>query len=144
MAHTYHVRNKESSCEKAGRFFICEHIPREFFLSILLNCPISAYVVLAPLYKGDAMKIDATVWTMAGLRFLSAAIELSAAIVMLSLNDVKKAIAVNTLLAVVGPTIFLIVMMVGLVAVANELSLFKLVWIGAGVVCILIGIYVVK
>ncbi|MBB5356392.1 hypothetical protein HNR43_002376 [Anoxybacillus mongoliensis] len=90
------------------------------------------------------MKIDATVWTMAGLRFLSAAIELSAAIVMLSLNDVKKALAVNTLLAAVGPTIFFVVMMVGLVAVANELSLFKLVWIGVGVVCILIGIYVVK
>jgi membrane-bound ClpP family serine protease len=63
---------------------------------------------------------------------------------MLSLNDVKKAIAVNTLLAVVGPTIFLVVMMIGLVAVANELSLFKLVWIGAGVICIFIGIYVVK
>ncbi|NNU89123.1 YqhV family protein [Anoxybacillus sp. CHMUD] len=90
------------------------------------------------------MKTDATVWTMAGLRFLSAAIELSAAIVMLSFNDVKKALAVNTLLAVVGPTIFFVVMMVGLVAVANELSLFKFIWIGAGVVCILIGIYVVK
>lgn len=128
--------------KKQGDFLFVH--PPQIFLSILLNCLISAYVVLALLYKEDAMKTDATVWTMAGLRFLSAAIELSAAIVMLSFNDVKKALAVNTLLAVVGPTIFFVVMMIGLVAVANELSLFKLAWIGAGVVCILIGIYVVK
>ncbi|MCL6587060.1 MAG: YqhV family protein [Anoxybacillus sp.] len=84
---------------------------------------------------------DATVLSMAGLRVLSAAIELTAAITMLMFNDVKKAVAVNALLAVVGPIIFIATMTIGLLSLTDELSFAKLFWIGLGVAFILFGIY---
>lgn len=85
--------------------------------------------------------IDSTVLSMAGLRLLSAAIELTAAIMMLSFNDVKKAVAVNALLAIVGPIIFIVTMTMGLLSMTDELSISKLLWIGLGVAFILFGIY---
>jgi len=85
--------------------------------------------------------LDTTVATMAGLRILSALIELSAAITMLFLNDVKKALAVNAFLAIVGPTILITTMSIGLISLADELSLSKLLFIGLGVGLILFGIY---
>ncbi len=85
--------------------------------------------------------IDTTVLSMAGLRFLSASIELTAAIAMLMLNDVKKAIAVNAMLAIVGPFIFIATMTIGLLSMTGELSFSKLILIGIGVGLILIGVY---
>ncbi|MRX73178.1 DUF2619 domain-containing protein [Bacillus lacus] len=85
--------------------------------------------------------IDSTVMTMAGLRFLSASIELSAAILMLVLNDVKKAVTVNSLLAIVGPLIFIITMTIGIYQIADQLSYTKFIFIGLGVFFILFGIY---
>lgn len=46
--------------------------------------------------------INSTVLTMAGLRVLSSLIELSAAIIMLLTNDIRKAVVVNSILAIVG------------------------------------------
>ncbi|MCZ0754663.1 YqhV family protein [Anoxybacillus sp. J5B_2022] len=85
--------------------------------------------------------IDATVLSMAGLRLLSAAIELTAAMTMLAFNDVKKAVAINALLAIVGPIIFIMTMTIGLLSLTDELSFAKLFWIGLGVAFILFGIY---
>ncbi|HHY73081.1 MAG TPA: YqhV family protein [Bacillus bacterium] len=85
--------------------------------------------------------IDSTVMSMAGLRILSALIELSAAITMLFLNDVRKALAVNAFLAIVGPTVLITTMSIGLIHLADELSLSKLLFIGLGVAFILYGIY---
>lgn len=85
--------------------------------------------------------IDTTVLSMAGLRLLSAAIELTAAMTMLAFNDVKKAVAINTLLAIVGPIMFIMTMTIGLLSLTDELSFAKLFWIGLGVAFILFGIY---
>jgi hypothetical protein len=85
--------------------------------------------------------IEGSVLTMAGLRIVSASIELAAAITMLLLNDVKKALAVNAMLAVVGPIILVLTMTVGLISLADELSFRKLFIIGLGVAIILYGIY---
>ncbi len=85
--------------------------------------------------------IDTTVLSMAGLRFLSASIELTAAIAMLMLNDVKKAVAINAMLALIGPLIFIATMTIGLLSMTNELSFSKLIFIGIGVSFILIGVY---
>jgi hypothetical protein len=85
--------------------------------------------------------IEPAVLSMAGMRLLSAAIEMIAALVMLLFNDVKKALAVNVILAVVGPTIFIITMTIGLLSLADELSFSKLGFIALGVILILIGIY---
>jgi uncharacterized membrane protein len=61
--------------------------------------------------------------------------------VMLSLNDVKKAVAVNALLAIVGPIIFITTMTIGLLSITDELSFSKLLFIAIGVAFILFGIY---
>ncbi|MED4400892.1 YqhV family protein [Metabacillus fastidiosus] len=91
--------------------------------------------------KSFFSKFDSTVLTMAGLRMLSASIEFSAAIVMLILNDVKKAVIVNSLLAIVGPIVFIITMTIGIFHIADQVSYGKLVFIGIGVFFILFGIY---
>jgi hypothetical protein len=85
--------------------------------------------------------IEPAVLSMAGMRLLSAAIEMIAALVMLLFNDVKKALAVNAILAVVGPTIFIVTMTIGLLSLSDELSFSKLGFIALGVILILIGIY---
>ncbi|WP_096153463.1 MULTISPECIES: YqhV family protein [Bacillus] len=86
-------------------------------------------------------QIESAVLSMAGLRLVSGLIEISAAIIMLMLNDVKKAVVVNSMLAVVGPVIFISTMMIGLISIADEISFSKLVFIGIGVSFILYGIY---
>lgn len=85
--------------------------------------------------------VEATVLQMAGLRFLSAFIELSAAILMLLVNDVKKAMVINASLAIVGPIILLVTMTIGLIGLADELSFRKLFFVAIGVGFILFGIY---
>ncbi|WP_078379770.1 YqhV family protein [Sutcliffiella halmapala] len=84
---------------------------------------------------------DPTVLSMAGLRLFSGVLEISAAIIMLYLNDVKKAVVVNSMLAVLGPVIFISTMMIGLVSMADEISFSKLIFIAIGVGFILYGIY---
>jgi hypothetical protein len=85
--------------------------------------------------------IEPAVLSMAGLRLLSAAIELSAALLMLLFNDVKKAVAVNAFLAIVGPLIFITTMTIGLLSLTDELSFSKLFFIAIGVGFILFAIY---
>jgi Protein of unknown function (DUF2619) len=85
--------------------------------------------------------IEPAVLSMAGMRLLSATLEMIAALAMLLFNDVKKALAVNALLAVVGPTIFIVTMTIGLLSLSDELSFSKLGFIALGVILILIGIY---
>ncbi|BDG44281.1 YqhV family protein [Parageobacillus sp. VR-IP] len=85
--------------------------------------------------------IEPAVLSMAGMRLLSATLEMIAALAMLLFNDVKKALAVNALLAVIGPTIFIVTMTIGLLSLADELSYTKLGLIALGVILILIGIY---
>ncbi|WP_054711547.1 DUF2619 domain-containing protein [Bacillus sp. JCM 19041] len=77
---------------------------------------------------------------MVGLRLLSGLIEISAAFLMLRLNSVEKAVAVNAALALIGPTIFLLSILIGLIGMSDKLSLSKFLFIGAGVLLILIGI----
>lgn len=91
--------------------------------------------------RKSLLTFDQTVLSMAGIRVFSGLLEITAAIIMLSLNDVKKAIVVNSMLAVVGPLIFISTMMIGLISMANEISLSKLIYIGIGAGFILYGIY---
>ncbi|WP_099360677.1 YqhV family protein [Fredinandcohnia onubensis] len=84
---------------------------------------------------------DSSVLTMAGLRILSGCLEITAAILMLVFNDVKKALAVNATLAIVGPLILIATMSIGLIGLADQLSYSKLLFIGLGVAFILYGIF---
>lgn len=84
--------------------------------------------------------LDKFVTSMALLRVMSGSIEILAAIIMLKLGRVDKALAVNSALAFVGPSILIITTAIGLSGMADRLSWSKILWIGLGVSCLLIGI----
>lgn len=84
--------------------------------------------------------LDKFVTGMATLRIFSGTIEILAALLMIKLGRVDKALAVNSALALVGPTILLVTTSIGLAGMADKLSFGKMVWIGCGVACLLIGI----
>jgi putative exporter of polyketide antibiotics len=83
---------------------------------------------------------DKIVASMATLRFMSGSLEILAGLLMLRLNQVDKALLVNSGLAVVGPLVLLATTTIGLVGLADKLSLSKLLWVVLGVSCIFIGI----
>ena len=84
---------------------------------------------------------ETSVLSMAGLRILSGLIEISAAVLMLIFNDPKKALAINAMLAIVGPIVLVTTMTIGLLSIADDLSFSKLFFVGLGVAFILFGIY---
>ncbi|WP_126427559.1 YqhV family protein [Brevibacillus marinus] len=77
---------------------------------------------------------------MASLRLLSGTIEILAALLILKLNQVEKALLVNAGLALIGPLIMLSTTTIGLIGIADRISFQKILWILVGVACILIGI----
>jgi hypothetical protein len=77
---------------------------------------------------------------MASLRLMSGTIEILAALFILKLNEVEKALLVNSGLAIVGPLILLTTTTIGLIGMSDRVSLSKLAWIFAGIACIFIGL----
>lgn len=77
---------------------------------------------------------------MASLRLMSGSIEIIAALIMLRLNQIDKALMVNSGLALVGPLVLLTTTTLGLVGLADKLSFGRMLWVLAGVSCIFIGI----
>ncbi|MFE8700505.1 YqhV family protein [Cytobacillus sp. FJAT-54145] len=77
---------------------------------------------------------------MALLRFLSGSIEVIAAILILKVNQVDKALMINSSLALIGPLILIATTTIGLVGIAEKVSFTKLLWIFCGVGCILYGV----
>ncbi|MFF2482043.1 YqhV family protein [Paenibacillus sp. NPDC058071] len=84
--------------------------------------------------------LDKFVVSMASLRVTSGTVEIIAAIIMLRLNQIDKALIVNSSLALVGPLILIATTTIGLVGLSDRLSLGKLAWVVAGVTCLFIGI----
>ncbi|MNE53018.1 hypothetical protein D3C80_1477180 [compost metagenome] len=84
--------------------------------------------------------LDKFVTSMASLRIVSGSIEILAALFMLKLGRVDKALAINSALAFVGPSVLIITTAIGLSGMADKLSWSKIIWIGCGVACLLIGI----
>ncbi|MDF2720413.1 MAG: hypothetical protein K0Q59_88 [Paenibacillus sp.] len=84
--------------------------------------------------------LNKIVMSMASLRLMSGSLEIIAAIIMLRLNQVDKALLVNSSLAIVGPFVLLATTTIGLVGMAERLSFAKLLWIMAGVAMIFIGV----
>ncbi|GGE53771.1 YqhV family protein [Priestia taiwanensis] len=85
--------------------------------------------------------IETTVLSMAVLRLIGGSLEVTIALLMLFFNDPKKSLALNSILAMVGPFILLSTIAIGVAGVAQELSFSKLVFVGIGVTCILIGVF---
>jgi hypothetical protein len=84
--------------------------------------------------------IDKSILGMSLLRIFSGLVEISAAIVFIKMNDVGKALVLNSTLALLGPCILILTTAVGLIGLAEKISIFRIVVIFIGVGCILYGI----
>ncbi|WP_042162706.1 YqhV family protein [Paenibacillus gorillae] len=84
--------------------------------------------------------LNKIVLSMASLRITSGMIEICAALIMLRMNQIDKALLVNSSLALVGPLILIATTTIGLVGLSDKLSFGKLAWIAAGIACLFIGI----
>lgn len=83
---------------------------------------------------------DKIVFSMAAMRFLSSMIEFSAALLMLKFNRVETAFKINAVLALIGPTILIIVTSLGLIGLAGKIPMGKMAFIIAGVTLIFVGV----
>jgi hypothetical protein len=84
--------------------------------------------------------IEKTIIWMALLRVFSGSLEIFVALLILKFNNVEKALVVNSSLALVGPIILIITTTIGLLGMAEKVSIIKLIWIFGGVACILYGV----
>lgn len=84
--------------------------------------------------------LEKIVLGMAALRFLSASIEFSAAMLMLYFGRVETAFKINAGLALVGPTILLAVTGLGLVGLAGKIAPVGMLLVVAGVGLIFLGL----
>lgn len=93
-------------------------------------------------YRGVVMFawIEKAVLGMSTLRVLSGSIEIIAAVIMIKLNDVSKALVVNSLLALVGPLVLLTTTTIGLIGLSERLSFSKVALILLGVSLILYAV----
>lgn len=81
----------------------------------------------------------ATVRVMGIMRFISAAMELAAAFLIMRIARIDTAIQLNAVLGLVGPAIFVSVTLLGVAGLSGKISVPKLLMIAAGVVLVLLG-----
>lgn len=84
--------------------------------------------------------IDKFVMGMASLRLMGGSIELLAALLMFRFNDIEKALMINSALALVGPIILITTTALGVIGIADKLSMSRIVWIVCGILFLFIGI----
>jgi putative exporter of polyketide antibiotics len=77
---------------------------------------------------------------MAALRILSGSLEVLAALLILKVNQVEKALLINSGLAIVGPVVLITTTAIGLLGMSDRISFAKIAWIMVGISCILIGV----
>lgn len=83
---------------------------------------------------------DKTVIGMAVIRFLSSMIEFTAALLFLKFGSIEKALKINAVLALVGPSVMAVVMLIGLTGLAGRISINKFFVVLAGVIIIFVGV----
>jgi hypothetical protein len=84
--------------------------------------------------------IEKAIIGMALLRFFSGSLEIFVAFLFIRYNDIEKALVINSSLALIGPIILLLTTTIGLVGIAEKISLVKILWIFGGVACIIYGV----
>jgi hypothetical protein len=84
--------------------------------------------------------IEKVVLAMGLLRILSGSIEISAALLMLKLNSIEKALLVNSSLVLVGPIILILTTSIGLSGIAGEISYMKIFLVFCGIGLILYAV----
>lgn len=79
------------------------------------------------------------VLTMALLRLLAGTMEITGALLMMKLGNVRTALKINATLGLIGPIILTLVGMIGLIGLRHELSWPKLAIVSLGVLLIFLG-----
>ncbi|AWI14182.1 YqhV family protein [Caldifermentibacillus hisashii] len=77
---------------------------------------------------------------MAFLRIFSGSLEILVALIILKLNNVEKALVVNSSLALIGPLILITTTSIGLIGMADKISFTKIIWVFIGIAFILYGV----
>lgn len=77
--------------------------------------------------------------SMALLRLLAGSIEITAALLMLKFGRVQTAIKINGVLGLIGPVILTLVSSLGIIGLAQQIPLSKLVTVALGVILIFVG-----
>lgn len=77
---------------------------------------------------------------MAFLRIFSGSLEILVALIILKLNNVEKALVVNSYLALIGPLILITTTSIGLIGMADKISFTKIIWVFIGIAFILYGV----
>ncbi|BDH63503.1 hypothetical protein MTP04_36330 [Lysinibacillus sp. PLM2] len=73
------------------------------------------------------------------LRILSGSIDIAAAGLMYKFQSLEKALTINTMLALVGPTAMIITTSIGVAGLGDRISLGKIICLFSGIVLILIS-----
>ena len=73
------------------------------------------------------------------LRIFSGSVDIAAAGLMYKFNDIEKALTVNTMLALVGPTVMIITTSIGIAGLGDRISLGKIILLMTGIALILIS-----
>ncbi|WEG12930.1 YqhV family protein [Pullulanibacillus sp. KACC 23026] len=84
-------------------------------------------------------EFDKAIVGMSLLRVLSGTIEITVAIFIFRLNDISKALVLNSSLALVGPCILILTTAIGVLGLAEKISFMRIFIIFAGILLILIG-----
>ncbi|WP_446738968.1 YqhV family protein [Rummeliibacillus sp. BSL5] len=83
--------------------------------------------------------IDKSVLIMVVMRLISGSLEITAALFMFRFNNLEKAFYINTMLALVGPTVLIITTAVAMFGLADKISMTRMICLFAGVTLILIS-----
>lgn len=73
------------------------------------------------------------------LRILSGSLEITAAGMMFKSNDLEKALTINSMLALVGPTVLIVTTGIGVTGLSEKISLLKMLCLFCGIVLILLS-----
>lgn len=77
--------------------------------------------------------------SMALFRILAGTLEITAALLMLKYAKVDTAIKINAVLGLIGPTILILVNTLGLIGLANQIPLQKILIVAIGVALIFLS-----
>ena len=83
--------------------------------------------------------IEKALLFMIMFRLIGGSIEVTAAMLMLKFNDLEKAFYINTLLALVGPFILILTTGIGMIGLAEKISLTRMICLFSGIVLILVS-----
>ena len=84
--------------------------------------------------------IEKALLFMIVLRLIGGSVEVTAALLMLKFNDLEKAFYINTLLTLVGPCILILTTGIGMIGLAEKISLTRMICLFSGILLILLSL----